>query len=241
MLMRHIPGLPPRTQRGFSLIELMVAMIAGLIVIGSTLAFTVATMRTNAENLSSARLSQDLRTALNLVAREIRRSGYDALAADRTSRALSAASGAPGSAYPTSRYATVTVTGSCVVFEYHRPAGGNQFKGFRLSRAGNLQHVVAATAPACTADAGWVDITDANVVQITGFELTSTPMQFSEVIQSTTVAGVTTATTANVTVRTYTLQITGALRNETSIRRTMSQRVRVRSDIVSLVTTVTGP
>ena len=52
--------MPPlRAQRGFSLIELMVALVVGLIVSGALLAFTISSVRANAEYVSAARLTQE--------------------------------------------------------------------------------------------------------------------------------------------------------------------------------------
>src|SRR3546814_16319722 len=70
-------GSGARRARGFSLIELMVAMVAGLVVGGAVLAFAIASMKSNADYLVSTRLTQDLRSTLDLVTRELRRSGYD--------------------------------------------------------------------------------------------------------------------------------------------------------------------
>jgi Tfp pilus assembly protein PilW len=218
----------------------MVAMVAGLIVMGATLAFTVTTLRSNADNIRSTRLTQDLRTGMNLVARELRRSGYDSQAADRTSRALSTAVSAPNTAYPISRHTSVTISGECILFAYNRPAGASQFKGFRRNAtSGTLQHVVAATAPSCTGNTGWVDVSDSSVVNITGFLITPQPITFNQVVRSTVdAAGATTTTTASVTVRNYQLQVSGNLRFDPAIARTLTDQVRVRGDDVTLVTTV---
>ena len=72
---RHATARP--RERGFSLVELMVAMVAGLVVGGAVLAFAIASMKSNADYLVSTRLTQDLRSTLDLVTRELRRSGYD--------------------------------------------------------------------------------------------------------------------------------------------------------------------
>jgi prepilin-type N-terminal cleavage/methylation domain-containing protein len=66
-----------RAQRGFSLIELMVALVVGLIVSGALLAFTISSVRANAEYVSAARLTQELRSVGQLIDSELRRAGYD--------------------------------------------------------------------------------------------------------------------------------------------------------------------
>jgi prepilin-type N-terminal cleavage/methylation domain-containing protein len=64
--------LAPRAH-GFSLIELMVALVLGLIVVGSAVAMTVSIVQANAENVRYTRLSQELRAVSEIVARELRR------------------------------------------------------------------------------------------------------------------------------------------------------------------------
>lgn len=61
------------TARGFSLIELMVALVVGLIVIGAVLALIVAIMKSNRETLQATRLNQELRATMAVVATDIRR------------------------------------------------------------------------------------------------------------------------------------------------------------------------
>ena len=64
-------------QRGFSLVELMVALVAGMIVAGAVLAFTISSVRSNSEFVTSARLMQELRTISQDREDELRRAGYD--------------------------------------------------------------------------------------------------------------------------------------------------------------------
>ncbi|HET6602740.1 MAG TPA: prepilin-type N-terminal cleavage/methylation domain-containing protein, partial [Xanthomonadaceae bacterium] len=81
--MNRIPSNSRQRQGGFSIVEAMVALVAGLIVIGAVLAFTVATVQSNTENVQATRLAQELRALMNLVARDVRRAGYDDLSLER--------------------------------------------------------------------------------------------------------------------------------------------------------------
>jgi Tfp pilus assembly protein PilW len=67
---------------GFSLIEMMVAIVAGMIVSLAVITFMMSSMRSNGEYVQSTRLTQELRNTLDLVVRDVARSGYndDALA-----------------------------------------------------------------------------------------------------------------------------------------------------------------
>jgi prepilin-type N-terminal cleavage/methylation domain-containing protein len=67
----------PSRRLGFTLVELMVAMVAGLIVSAAALSFFFSSMVSNSEYVQSTRLSQELRNSLDLITRDLRRAGYD--------------------------------------------------------------------------------------------------------------------------------------------------------------------
>jgi len=72
--------IPPRLKkenRGFTLIELLVAMALGLVVLGAVLKVFVSQNRTNAAQQEVAYAQQNVRSAMDLMAREIRSAGYD--------------------------------------------------------------------------------------------------------------------------------------------------------------------
>lgn len=119
---------PPN--RGFSLVELMVGMVAGLIVSYAVIAFVMSSIKTNGEYVQSTKLTQSLRASLDLVVRDLRRAGYDDLAIARTN------GGATSAAVGLSPFAKIcrTTGGSntcitngsvadCVVYAYDRPGG----------------------------------------------------------------------------------------------------------------------
>ena len=66
-----------KLSQGFSLVELMVSLVAGLIVIGAVGAFTVSSLQSNAEYIQATRLTQELRNTMDFASRELRRAGYD--------------------------------------------------------------------------------------------------------------------------------------------------------------------
>ena len=66
-----------RRLRGFTLVELMVAVVAGLIVSLAVVVFMLASMKSNGEYVQSTRLTQELRNTLDLVTRDLSRAGYN--------------------------------------------------------------------------------------------------------------------------------------------------------------------
>ena len=64
-----------RHQHGLSIVELMVGLAIGLVIVAAALLALAHHLRENRSLLMEARLMQDLRTASDLIARDLRRAG----------------------------------------------------------------------------------------------------------------------------------------------------------------------
>lgn len=112
--------MSPRARYGgFSMVELMVGLVAGMVVLGALLAFTATSVRANSDYVAAARLTQELRTVGQYVSDELRRAGYDESALDYV---------ASPSSTEFSRFAPVLVdtsdaAGHCIVYAYDRSPG----------------------------------------------------------------------------------------------------------------------
>ena len=82
--------------RGFSLVELMVAMLLGLLVLGGILAAYLRARDAHAAGESSARLQENARLALAILAQDLRMAGYWGLTHRADLVAINAASAFPG-------------------------------------------------------------------------------------------------------------------------------------------------
>lgn len=73
---RGVPGTAqPRAQRGLSLVELLVALVLGLVLVGGVLSIYLASQQGLRTHQGLARLQESARLALDLLAREIRTAG----------------------------------------------------------------------------------------------------------------------------------------------------------------------
>lgn len=236
-------GPGARRARGFSLVELMVAMVAGLVVGGAVLAFAIASMKSNADYLVSTRLTQDLRSTLDLVTRELRRSGYD-------EDSLGYISTSSGSDFARLLLDDETATGTglfqCVIFAYDRAGGtvvggspepGNgEIRGFRYAErngVGVVEYAISSdgVTPACAGDApdytdypascnagsGWCALTDPTRLAITEFTIAD---RRTKVPTSAPV----------VQIRELDITLTGDAIGTDEYTRTFASTVRVRSD-----------
>jgi prepilin-type N-terminal cleavage/methylation domain-containing protein len=60
---------------GFTLIELMVAILIGSMVLAAIISLFVTMIKADNDNLKAIRLNQELRAAMSLITRDIRRAG----------------------------------------------------------------------------------------------------------------------------------------------------------------------
>jgi len=63
-------------QKGFTLIEIMIALMLGLIIIGATLNIYISTIKASSDTIKSIRLNYDLDSVMQLMVNDIRRAGY---------------------------------------------------------------------------------------------------------------------------------------------------------------------
>ncbi|QIM51342.1 prepilin-type N-terminal cleavage/methylation domain-containing protein [Hydrogenophaga crocea] len=91
--MRHVNkmrglGAARQHARGFSLIELMVALVLGLVIVGGVVSLFVNNQQAARTNEGLGRLQENARTAFELLAREIRQVGGNPCGAVTTTNAL---------------------------------------------------------------------------------------------------------------------------------------------------------
>lgn len=238
-----------RRSAGFSLVELMLALVAGLIVVGAVLAFTLSSLRANSEFIRSTRLTQELRTTLNFVSDELRRAGYDEDAMRYVFRPASYTQSSPFSPIGV---ANINAGNGCIVYAYDRlpgnagvrePDNGEIRAIRRVDRQVNGRTVgvlefaeSSATNTTVSCDGGspdyttypatcsgnWCAVSDPRVLDITAFTLSD--------------AGVTNLPGGSgsrpLQIRRLGVDLRGRLIGATDIIRGVHANVRVRADCV---------
>lgn len=107
---RRTASHEPRLSRGFTLVELMIALAVSLIVALAAVGFVVSLIKANSENLKVTRLTQELRALSEVMGRELRRARY---VADPV--------GLIGSAGATNNDSITVTGGNCIAFSYDEP------------------------------------------------------------------------------------------------------------------------
>lgn len=127
MATQHFPEFRNRNMKrtvatkagGFTLIELMVSMVIGLIVIGAVMALVLSMVRSNKETIAATRLTQELRATSAVITSELQRAG---------------SSGNPFNITDTLALGTVnTSTAGCIIYNYGNAAGTTINRAISLS------------------------------------------------------------------------------------------------------------
>jgi type IV pilus assembly protein PilW len=200
---------------------MMVGVVVGLFIVGGAAYFAVNFNAENRRLLLEARLTQDMRAAMDIVTRDVRRAGYWQNAASGVSIYLASP---PSVTYLSTNFGALSpasgVTSSSVTYAYDKSAsaaatGSDQF-GFDLS--GQVLRTTIGTS-------GPQPLTDFNTTRVSVFDVTTSQAQ--EAISCSSGA------TPIVYVRSVTIKMTASSAIDPSIVRTLSNQVRIRNDLTS--------
>lgn len=142
-------------QKGLSLIEMLIALVIGLIVAGSVTAIFISNLKSISDNLKMVRLNQELRGVMSLVSNELKRTGNSA---DATNTAfMDDLNWDAGS--------------SCLRYSYDEDGDGTQGAderfGFHFT-GGEVRWTNQVTSDVCAGN-GWESLTDSDIAVITTF------------------------------------------------------------------------
>lgn len=249
--------MPKLRSKGFSLVELMIALVIGLVVVGAVLSFTLSSVTTNSEYIQSTRLSQELRNSMDFVSRELRRAGYDQNNATYTARSTTTAPVISpfGRIFATSdANANGTANDSCIIYAYDRNAGTHgtvnlaqgEIRAIRLGftpggvgvievaeSAAGVTPTCGGTAPdytkfpATCSAAGWCALSDPAVLNITTFNVVRNDL---------TIPG--SATSTPLIIREFDIELQGRLVRSADgiVTRGIRSDVKVRADCLEAST-----
>jgi len=153
-------------QNGFTLIELMIAMLIGLIVVAATIAMYVITIKSSSDTMKSAQLNQDFGVAMTIMTNDIRRAGYWG----------GAITGSDSRTNPFNALNVYDFGGNvnaCILYSYDADADGvidtEEYFGFRINGATIEIKSTGSTVTNCAVDAAgtWSDILDSGTISVT--------------------------------------------------------------------------
>lgn len=222
-----------RPTAGYGLIELMLAIAIGLIVLGGLTSLVVATLRTNTDNMRMTRLTQEMRGAMQLMTRDLRRAGFSQNALEDVG------TGSTGNAFIAVDYVDADTDGfdddNCILYSFDSDIGGAssidgtqeaaEQHGVRYNADDlTIEYKDGATS-SCIQDAGWAPMTDPGTVEILA-------LTFGDVDGDGAFPCVDVTGGSRVIVREIQITMTGRLTEDATVQRTIRDTVRVRNDQV---------
>lgn len=213
-------------QRGLSMVELMVGVAIGLFVVAGATLVVSNQLGDNRRLMLETQIQQDLRAAADLIARDLRRSGYwgnaesgvwhegaVAVSANPYTDLDSVVSGTPASEVQFS-YSRDVVEDNAVDVDTERA-------GFRLNN-GTIQMYTGGA---------WQALTDRTTLRITGFQLLLNSRDIVLACASEC-AGGGTACLPRQKVRDVTVVIEGTAVHDAAVRRGAQSNARLRNDVI---------
>jgi len=206
-------------QSGLTLIEMMIAILIGLIVMAGTIGVAVTSINTNSDNLQMMRLNQELQAVMTLMTRDTRRAGHWANTDPLFPNPF--AMGLVGSYMPggTDWTDSNNIASTSRTFSYDADAdgiddGNDEEFGFRLN--GNQVEMLDSNN-------AWLALTDPTVVNVTNLAFT---------VDVWCPSNVGCIPPVGIEVRELTIILTGVLANDVNVSRTLTEIVRLRNDRV---------
>jgi type IV pilus assembly protein PilW len=216
-----------RYQGGLSMVELMVGVAVGLFVVAGATVAVSNQLGDNRRLMLETQIQQDLRAAVDVIARDIRRSGYWANAQDGVWHP--AAAGVTTNPYTALEPAASGVAASAVRFGYSRGAVENNVldatdeSGFRFGSSGAIEMLTGG---------GWQALTDATTLRVTNFTVTLTTQDVQLKCVNLCPGGGE-ACWPTQSVRDVKVEIAGTAVHDLALQRNARSNVRVRNDVVN--------
>jgi type IV pilus assembly protein PilW len=229
-------GLKSRSQRGVSLIELMVGIAIGMIVVAGASVMAVNQIAEHRRLALEIQLQQDLRAASDLMLKELRRAGSWAVPLN----GVWASGAAPPLADPYSSIAVENgdTNASKIVYHYSRNtdrssnnnnpednnAGATETFGFQLNN-GVLQLQMGT--------GNWQPLTDPNTLTVTALSIRQNLQTVDLIDYCTQPCPTGSSCTPQLQVRRFDITLTGQAVHDAAVVRTITVSSRVRTDDIS--------
>lgn len=233
-----------KKQSGITLIEIMIALLLGLIIIAATITIYITTLRGSSDTLRSARLNHDLESVMSLMINDIRRAGYwGGAIAGADSRNNPFTTGTTNIQIPSA---------GCILYTYDAngdsAVDSNEYYGFKLEGTNIRMRKTGATTADCT-NGTWETMNiDSGNSRSEKVEIDTLTFDFDDASAPSKCKNVTTVESENkscatttialnsgddiVETRQVTITLEGHITGETDVRKNLKSTVKVRNDRV---------
>lgn len=183
---KSMQGINMKKQSGYSLIEIMIAMLVGLIIVAATIAIYLTTVRGSTDTIRSARLNHDLESAMTIMVNDIKRAGYWNDAKLNNWHVAFIKNGNNPVKNPNPFTANNTnlniIGGNCILYSYDANKNGTvdekEFYGFRFKNNTLQMRLEGSNTTDCNGDDEdkWQEFIDGSQLNITDLQFSFTAM-----------------------------------------------------------------
>lgn len=206
-------------RRGLSIVELMVGVTIGLFILAGASMVLTTQLGDNRRLLLEAQVQQDLRSTVDLISREIRAAGYWGNAHKQVWKATALNPYSAGPLVATSGNTSLVYYGSLEPNNDNNSVDSNESGGFRLNTSTGTVEVQLGSG-------NWQQLTDPAVLTVTQFSLVP------NTVAVTIPASVPGGAALKLCTRDVTLTIVVQAVHDAAVRRSISNRIRLRNDVV---------
>lgn len=222
MTMTSATRIDRRLCRGLSIVELMVGITIGLFILAGASLVLTTQLGDNRRLLLEAQVQQDLRATADLISREIRAAGYWANAHKQVWKATTTNPYSAGALVSTSENTSLVYYRSLEGFgNDNNNIDNNEYGGFRLNASTGIGIIEVQLG-----SGNWQQLTDPAVLTVTQFNLVP------NTVALTVPASVPGGTALKLCSRDVTLTLVVQAVHDPAVRRSISNRIRLRNDVV---------
>jgi prepilin peptidase dependent protein B len=214
-----------RQLAGFTLTELLVALVINVLVLTSLLGVFISNLNHYTTSINTNRLNQQLQAVMQLMTSDIRRAGY------WSNSQTSVGTDTNSNPFVVTGSTDVTIGGTggnCILFTYDHNGTGtlpsisttadDDRYGYRLQSGAIQTRPWGATFSCSAAASNWENVTDPSVT-ITALSFTLSTQTLSTGLGASTLI-----------TRSIDITLTGQLTSNTAITKTLTQHIRIRND-----------
>lgn len=225
--------LPLHLSRGFTLIELMIALTIMLVVSMVAVQFSASVFATNTQLIHMTQLTSEMRSTMQIISRDVRRAGYssDALAGFLTTQAIDSGitmgvevNGAADCLQVTYDDMSESLSGKTanVVYRLRTISGVRRISVLYGDNATDISCDTLVT------DVGWVDMSDPLLVNITALQFVHNE-NLTDIAENRSNGHMT-----QVGIEQVQITISAMLSGNATISRTITNEVQIRNQILKV-------
>ena len=224
-----------KNSRGFTLIELMIGMIVGLIVLSAVGYAFISSIRSAKDVLNSVKLNTEVSLVTDIITGELRRTGYWPI------------SGSGDSDYGKSGEDDLVLhpgsgSASCVQYSYFNDSQspiGKTYRAFGWVSGASGSYLVASSSdssvPDCSGiDSSWTEFTDPDVLTIDNFYLSLNCTVVAGSIASSTDCSVAGGSNSILS-RVVTVSMAVSMVRDSAWKSSVEEQVKLQNDLTDII------